>query len=49
MQIEMSQSRQFKFSIVCVIKDAISYNRFQTTMQHLVAKDGLFQETRWRS
>ena len=34
MQIEISQSRQFKCSIVCVVKDAISYNCFLTIMQH---------------
>ncbi len=38
MQIEISQSRQFKCSIVYVVKDAISYNCFTTIMQHFVVK-----------
>ncbi len=32
MQIEISQSRQFKYSIVYVVKDAVSYNCFTTIM-----------------
>ena len=39
MQIEISQSRQFKYSIVYVVKDAISYNCFTTIMQHFVVKN----------
>ncbi len=38
MQIEISQSRQFKYSIVYVVKDAISYNCFPSSMQHFVVK-----------
>ncbi len=38
MQIDISQSRQFKHSIVYVVKYAISYNRFTTIMQHFVVK-----------
>ncbi len=38
MQIEISQSRQFKYSIVYVVKIAISYNCFPTIMQHFVFK-----------
>ncbi len=38
MQMEISQSRQFKYSIVYVIKVAISYNCFPTIMQHFVVK-----------
>ncbi len=50
MQIEISQSRQFKYAIVYVIKDAISYNCFPTIMQHFCSqKMLLFQDTRWRS
>ncbi len=39
MQIEISQARQFKYSIVYVVKDAISYNCFTTIMQHFVVKN----------
>ncbi len=38
MQIEISQSGMFKYSIVYVVKDAISYNCFTTIMQHFVVK-----------
>ena len=38
MQIEINQSRQFKYSIVYVVKDTISYNCFTTIMQHFVVK-----------
>ncbi len=38
MQIEISQSRQFKYSIVYVVKDAIRYNCFTIIMQHFVVK-----------
>ncbi len=50
MQIEISQSQQFKYSIVYVVKVAISYNCFPSIMQHFVVKKILlFQDTRWRS
>ncbi len=39
MQIEISQSRQFKYSIVYAVKVAISYNCFPTIMQHFVVKN----------
>ncbi len=40
MQIKISQSRQFKYSIVYVVKVAISYNYcFPTIMQHFVVKN----------
>ncbi len=39
MEIEISQSRQLKYSIVYVIKVAISYNCFPTIMQHFVVKN----------
>ncbi len=39
MQIEISQSQQFKYSIVYVVKDAISYNCFTSIMQHFVVKN----------
>ncbi len=39
MQIEISQSQQFKYSIVYVVKDAISYNCSPTIMQHFVVKN----------
>ncbi len=39
MKIEISQSRQFKYSIVYVVKVAISYNCFPTIMQHFVVKN----------
>ncbi len=42
MQIEISQSWQFKYSIVYVVKVAISYNCFPTTMQHFVVKKKCF-------
>ncbi len=38
MQIEISQSSQFKCSIVYVVEDAISYNCFTTIRQHFVVK-----------
>ncbi len=38
MQIEISQSRQFKYSIVYVVKVAIINNCFPTIMQHFVVK-----------
>ncbi len=42
MQIEISQSRQFKYSIVYVVKDAISYSWFTTIMQHLFCSQKCF-------
>ncbi len=45
MQIEISQSRQFKFSIVYVVNVAISYNCFTTIMQHFVAKKCFYFKT----
>ncbi len=45
MQIEISQSRQFKYSIVNIVKDAISYNCFTTIMQHFVVKICFFFKT----
>ena len=39
MQIEISQSLQFKYLNVHVVKDAISYNCFPTIMQHVVVKN----------
>ncbi len=42
MQIEISQSRQFKYSIVYVVKDAINYNCLTTIMQHFVVKKKCF-------
>ncbi len=44
MQIEIIQSQQFKYSIVYVVKDAISYNCF-TTMQHFVVKKCFYFRT----
>ncbi len=45
MQIEISQSRQFTYPIVYVVKDAISYNCFTTIMQHFVVKKCLYFKT----
>ena len=45
MQIEISQSRQFKYSIVYVVKVTISYNCFATIMQHFVVKKCLYFKT----
>ncbi len=45
MQIEISQSLQFKYSIVYVAKDAISYNCFTTIMQHFVVKKCFYLKT----
>ncbi len=45
MQIEISQSRQFKYSIVYVVKDAISYNCFTTIMQYFVVKKSFYFKT----
>ncbi len=45
MQIEISQSRQFKYSIVYIAKDAISYNCFTTIMQHFVVKKCFYFKT----
>ncbi len=45
MQIEISQSRQFKYSIVYVVKVAISYNCFPTIMQHFVVKKCFYFKT----
>ncbi len=45
MQIKISQSRQFKNSIVYVVKVAISYNCFPTIMQHFVVKKCLYFKT----
>ncbi len=45
MQIEISQSRQFKCSIVYVVKDAISCNCFTTIMQHFVVKKCFYFKT----
>ncbi len=45
MQIEISQDRQFKYSIVYVVKDAISYNCFTTIMQHFVVKKCFYFKT----
>ncbi len=39
MQIEISQSRQFKYSIVYAVKVAISYNCYITIMQQFVVKN----------
>ncbi len=50
MQIEISQSRQFKYLNVYVAKDAISYDCFPN--HHATScsqKMILFQDTRWRS
>ena len=38
MQIEISQSQQFKCLIVYIVKDAIGYNCFTTILQHFVVK-----------
>ncbi len=45
MQIEIIQSRQFKYSIVYVVKDAISYNCLTTIMQHFVVKKCFYFKT----
>ena len=45
MQIEISQSQQFKCSIVYVVKVAISYNYFPTIMQHFVVKKCFYFKT----
>ncbi len=45
MQIEISQSRQFKYSIVYVVKVAISYNCFPTIMQYFVVKKCFYFKT----
>ncbi len=45
MQIEISHSRHFKYSIVYVVKDAISYNCFTTIMQHFVVKKCFYFKT----
>ncbi len=45
MQIEISQSRQFKYSNVYVIKDVISCNCFTTIMQHFVVKKSFYFKT----
>ncbi len=45
MQIEISQSQQFKYSIVYVVKDTISYNCFTTIMQHFVVKECFYLKT----
>ncbi len=45
MQIEISQSRQFEYSIVYVVKVAISYNCFPTIMQHFVVKKNFYFKT----
>ncbi len=47
MQIEISQSREFKYSIVYVVKVAISYryNCFPTIMQHFVVKKCFYFKT----
>ncbi len=45
MQSEISQSRQFKYSIVYVVKDAISYNCFTAIMQHFVVKNCFYFKT----
>ncbi len=50
MQIEFNQSWQFKYSILYVVMDAISYNSFTAIMQHcVVQKMLLFQDIRWCS
>ncbi len=45
MQIEISQSRQLKYSIVYVVNVSISYNSFPTIMQHLVVKKCFYFKT----
>ncbi len=46
MQIEICQSRQFKYLLVYVVKDAISYNNcFTTIMQHFVVKKWFYFKT----
>ncbi len=45
MQIQISQSRQFKYSIVCVVKVAINYNCFPTFVQHFVVKKCFYFKT----
>ncbi len=45
MQIEIGQSRQFKYSIVHGVKVAISYNCFLTIMQHFVVKKCFYFKT----
>ncbi len=45
MQIEISQSRQFKYLHVYVVKVAISYNYFPTIMQHFVVKKCIYFKT----
>ncbi len=45
MQIEISQSQQFKYSLVYVVKDAISYNCFKTIMQHFLVKKWFYFKT----
>ncbi len=45
MQIEISQSRQFKYSIVYVVKVFISYICFPTIMQHFVVKKCFYFKT----
>ncbi len=45
MQIEISQSRQFKYSIVYVVKVTSSYNCFPTIMQHFVVKKCFYFKT----
>ncbi len=45
MQIEIGQSRQFKYSIVYVVKDAISYNCFTTIRHHFVVKKCFYFKT----
>ncbi len=45
MQIVISQSRQFKYSIVYVVKVAFSYNCSPTIMQHFVVKKCFYFKT----
>ncbi len=45
MQIDISQSRQLKYSIVYVVKDVISYNCFTTILQHFVVKKCFYFKT----
>ncbi len=50
MQIEISQSRQFKYLNSYVVKDAISYDCFPNHHATFCSKKMLlFQDTRWRS
>ncbi len=45
MQVEFNQSRQCKYLIVYVVKDAISYNCLTAIMQHFVVKKCFYFKT----